>query len=233
MDRAEKFLPLIKSIAKKFSLPPSNVIEQADLINAGFVGLLEAAAVYDENAGTAFPSFAWKKIRGRITECVVGGQYLKAGFLADKKRYEKAKDELKKRTGRTPTREETAAYLGWGKGRAMKFCAGTDENDIRLDAFGDDILYSAADTPDEALEKKLLRQTVKETLTEKEYAVIRLYFGEGLKLKAIGNKLGVTEARSSQILKKALAKLRNRFLREGHYWNCACEKPVLAEIKNN
>ncbi len=49
-----------------------------------------------------------------------------------------------------------------------------------------------------------------DTLPEKERIVVTLYYNEELNLKEIGETLGVTESRISQILSQAMVRLRVR-----------------------
>lgn len=47
-----------------------------------------------------------------------------------------------------------------------------------------------------------------ETLPEKDRLVVTLYYNEDLNLKEIGEVMGLTESRISQILSQAMARLR-------------------------
>jgi RNA polymerase sigma factor for flagellar operon FliA len=49
-----------------------------------------------------------------------------------------------------------------------------------------------------------------ETLPEKERLAVTLYYSEDLNLKEIGEALGLTESRISQLLSQAMVRLRGR-----------------------
>ena len=69
----------------------------------------------------------------------------------------------------------------------------------------------AADNPVEIAEDRELRRLLARainTLPEREKTVVTLYYYEGLTLAEIGNVLGVTESRVSQIHTKSVLQLR-------------------------
>jgi RNA polymerase sigma factor for flagellar operon FliA len=70
-----------------------------------------------------------------------------------------------------------------------------------------------ATTPDAVVEadelRKVMRQEIKK-LPERERTVLVLYYDENLTLSEIGDVLGVTESRVSQIHTKAVLQLRSR-----------------------
>jgi RNA polymerase sigma factor for flagellar operon FliA len=70
---------------------------------------------------------------------------------------------------------------------------------------------TAADNPVEVAEGRELRRFLARainTLPEREKTVVTLYYYEGLTLAEIGNVLGVTESRVSQIHTKSVLQLR-------------------------
>lgn len=70
---------------------------------------------------------------------------------------------------------------------------------------------TAADNPVEVAEDRELRRFLARainTLPEREKTVVTLYYYEGLTLAEIGNVLGVTESRVSQIHTKSVLQLR-------------------------
>ncbi len=76
-----------------------------------------------------------------------------------------------------------------------------------------------SDAPDPSRAYRI--QAVKETLAsaiqrlpEREKVVIGLYYYEGLTLKEIGEVLGVTESRISQLHTKAILRLKGRIKEE-------------------
>lgn len=66
MIDAGAHLGLVIRIARQ--IYPMNGVEADDVIGAGTVGLVQAAARYDEGAGVTFPTFAAPRIRGAMRD---------------------------------------------------------------------------------------------------------------------------------------------------------------------
>ena len=79
---------------------------------------------------------------------------------------------------------------------------------------GESLADSRADDPVALFEneemKYILAQAIN-TLPEREKIVVTLYYYEGLTLSEIGQVLGVTESRISQMHTKAVLQLRSKF----------------------
>jgi RNA polymerase sigma factor for flagellar operon FliA len=72
--------------------------------------------------------------------------------------------------------------------------------------------------PGRAMEEGELRGAMREEiakLPEREQAILILYYDDGLTLAEIGDALGVTESRVSQIHTKAVLQLRSRLAAAG------------------
>jgi len=88
-----------------------------------------------------------------------------------------------------------------------------EEGKIR---FGQMIENTASEDPSALVEqvevKRLLAEAI-DQLPERERLVVSLYYYEGLTLKEIGEVIGVSESRISQIHTKAIVRLRGRLRR--------------------
>jgi RNA polymerase sigma factor for flagellar operon FliA len=82
-----------------------------------------------------------------------------------------------------------------------------DDNDTKLWQ----IIAINDDTPDKYVEQKQLKKILADAISkleERERLVITLYYYEELTMKEIGEILGLTESRISQIHTKTMLKLR-------------------------
>ena len=63
-----RYAPLVKRVAYHLvgRLPSSVLVE--DLIQAGMLGLLDAAGLYDESQGASFETYATIRIRGAMLD---------------------------------------------------------------------------------------------------------------------------------------------------------------------
>jgi RNA polymerase sigma factor FliA len=132
---------------------------------------------------------------------------------------ELARGELAQRLKRAPTEAEVARKLGVGiaEHRALRercWQAQVGSLEARLEYDGNLhglVADSLATDPESAAEMAELRARLVaaiETLGERERVVTTFYFYEGLTLREIGGALNLTEGRISQILHRALAKLK-------------------------
>jgi RNA polymerase sigma factor for flagellar operon FliA len=129
---------------------------------------------------------------------------------------------LEHQLGRAPTDEEIAAELQIEVVELEKWLADVAAGSVGpLDHVAMDATPSHADAqtqPGSALEEGELRDAMRQEISklpEREQAVLVLYYDDGLTLAEIGEALGVTESRISQIHAKAVLQLRSRLAASG------------------
>lgn len=212
---------LVKRIAHHLlaRLPSTVVLD--DLIQAGMVGLLEAAKKYDASKGASFETYAGIRIRGSIIDEVRRGDWTPRSVHRNGRRVSEAVQVVEARTGRDAQDGDVAAELNITVTEYHALLK--DSAESRLFSFdkligpqdegpGESI---AGDTPDpqaqheqEDFIKSIAREI--EGLPEREKLVLSLYYDEELNLKEIGLILGVSESRVSQIHSQAALRLRSR-----------------------
>ena len=208
-------LGLVKRIALhlKVRIPP--FMELDELIQVGMIGLLEAARAYNPAKGMDFESFAHSRVRGAILDEVRSLSFLPRSAVAFNKSHGKATDQLAAGLGRTPTQAELAEHMGKDiegfhkeRGQARRF------ETYSMEDMADEVMNIADDTsqqPDAIVEHAQFMQAVAGAignLPEREQLLMNLYYVEELNLKEIGEILGVTESRVSQLLTAIAKKLR-------------------------
>ncbi len=209
---------LVHRIAYHLSarLPPSVIID--DLIQAGMLGLLDAAVHYDPSQGAAFETYATIRIRGAMLD------ELRRNDWAPKSVHRKARDlmastrRIESKTGREARAQEVAKDMGITLDEYHQILQET--NTCRLLNFAemgmeDDALSNImpADTPSplQGIQDDEFRQHLAQAiagLPERECLIVSLYYDDELNLKEIGSVLGVSESRVSQLLSQAHLRLR-------------------------
>lgn len=219
-DLIARGAPQVKRIAYHLlaRLPASVQVE--DLIQAGLLGLLEAARRYDPTQGANFSTFAEPRIRGAMLDEMRKGDWTPRSVHRKAREVAAAIREVEMSTGREAQEREIAAQLGISL---------VEYHDILLDLRGqklaslDEInandesevqrLPAPDSDPTETLHQedmsRLLAAAI-DLLPERERLVLSLYYNEELHLKEIGAVLGVSESRVSQLHSQALARLRTR-----------------------
>ncbi|HRD07622.1 MAG: sigma-70 family RNA polymerase sigma factor [Saprospiraceae bacterium] len=218
-------LRFVVSVAKQYQ---NQGLSLSDLINEGNLGLIKAAQRFDETRGFKFISYAVWWIRQSILQALAEQSRIvrlplnKVGSL---NKINRAFSELEQEFEREPTAEELAELLDIPS-EEVETTLGVAARHVSMDApFAEgednsllDVLEnnSSPDT-DAGLEYvESLRTEIERslsTLTDRQYDVIKLYFGIGIEhpmsLEDIGDKFGLTRERVRQIKDKAINKLRS------------------------
>jgi RNA polymerase sigma factor for flagellar operon FliA len=210
---------LVKRIAYHLAARLPSHFEIEDLMQAGMIGLLEAAGKFDESRGASFATYAGIRIRGAMLDEVrkrdwtPRSVYQKHGEVLDVMR------ELEIETGEPAEPDAIAARLGISL--EEYFAILQDANACQLFSL-DEILDessawhcdpsdSVAGMPEQALDLSQKRGAIAkaiERLPERERLVLSLYYEKELNLKEIGAILGIGESRVSQIHGHAVMRVR-------------------------
>jgi RNA polymerase sigma factor for flagellar operon FliA len=218
---------LVKRIAYHLMnrLPPS--VQSDDLIQAGMIGLLEAARNYDASQGASFETYAGIRIRGAMLDEIRRTDWTPRSVHRKTREVSEAIRRIENDKGRDARDNEVAEELG---------ISVKDYHSILRDAAGARVFSTeelaasghlawestgqSTRGPLEGLEDDDFRDGLAEAinnLPERERLVISLYYDEELNLREIGEVLGVSESRVCQIHSQATCRLRSR-LRE---WRAA------------
>ena len=201
-------MPMVKA-----RLPP--FMELDELVQVGMVGLIEAARSFDPTKGFVFEHFALSRVRGAILDEVRRQSFLPRSAVAFNKNENEAVHVLAAELGRAPTQVELAEFMGKDieefhkeRGQAKRF------ETFSMEVVNDEVMSMPGDSsmqPEVMVEEAEFMEAVVQAideLPEREKMVMSLYYVEELNLKEIGEVLGVSESRVSQILSTVVKKLR-------------------------
>jgi len=194
-------------------LPP--FMELDELIQVGMIGLLEAARAYNPSKGLEFENFAHSRVRGAILDEVRRLSFLPRSAVAINKSHSEANHELAAELGRTPTQGELAEHMGKDieqfhkeRTQARRF------ETYSMEVVTEEVMSIATDAsqqPEAIVEHEQFMGALTDAigdLAERDQLLMNLYYVEELNLKEIGEVLGVTESRVSQLLTAVVKKLR-------------------------
>jgi RNA polymerase sigma factor for flagellar operon FliA len=220
------YSPMVKFVAGRLGAGLPSHVEDADLISYGLVGLIGAIERFEPERGIKFETFAMTRIRGAIIDELRSLDWVPRSVRSRAREIETAQAKLEHQLQRAPTEAELAAKLNMTEGElqsalleiANSSVYALDELWTVSDSSGDQVSLldtiaddSAAD-PQEALAstevKDLLTEAIS-SLPEREQLVVALYYYENLTLREIGEVLGVTESRVSQLHTKAVMRLKS------------------------
>ena len=212
--------PQVKRIAYHLlaRLPAS--VQVDDLIQAGMLGLLEAARRYDPAQGASFATFAEPRIRRTMLDEIRKGDWTPRSVHRKAREVTAAIHTIETATGREARDRDIADHLGVPLAEYHDTLADLrGQKLLSLDAAGPDDESEAyyIPAPDGDPVDAVNRESMIKSLTaaidglpEREKLVLSLYYDEELHLKEIGAVLGVSESRVSQLHSQALARLRSR-----------------------
>ena len=225
-DLVTTHAPLVKRIAYHLMnrLPPSVQVE--DLIQAGMIGLLEAAGNYDAGQGASFETYAGIRIRGAMLDEIRRSDWTPRSVHRKARQVAEVIREIEHAEGRDARDVEVAEALDMSLEEYHQILADASGARIfsyeELSEFGDvvpgeskgrNVRNQMHDGPLKGLEQSHFKEALADAiagLPERERLVIALYYDEELNLREIGQVLGVSESRVCQIHSQAALRLRAR-----------------------
>ncbi len=224
-----EYAPLIKFIAQRIAvrLPPH--IELDDLTSAGVMGLIDAIGKFDPSKDTQFKTYAEIRVRGAILDELRSLDWVPRSVRQRATEISQAYAAVEQRMGRAATDEEIASELGLpleefykqlGNAKSAPLLSIEDLGGMGKDGEKRDIMEVLAGSPDTDPQMMARVSEVREIigraidqLPEKERLLVSLYYYEELTMKEIGEVLGITESRVSQLHTRAVMRLRGKLLR--------------------
>lgn len=212
---------LVKTLAQRLAQRLPSQVEVADLMSVGVLGLIDAAGRYKPTTGVPFDAFARRRVQGAMLDSLRDLDWAPRSLRRMRRDVDAAFMAARRRLGREPQDAEVAAELRVSVAdyqKTIEQLRTLEMGAIRsLDAPAEDgtsRLEHCVD-PSEGvfaqLERKELRTHLAraiEQLPEREREILALYFEEELTLAEIGQVIGVTESRVSQLRTLALSRLR-------------------------
>jgi RNA polymerase sigma factor for flagellar operon FliA len=219
------YAPLVKYVAGRLGTGLPAHVEEGDLVSYGLLGLMNAIERYDPGRDTKFETYAISRIKGSIIDELRSLDWVPRSVRSRSREIERAIAELEHKLHRAPTDEEIAAHIGISDDEfhdsltqiSRSSVAALDELWTISSSGGDtvsliDTLQDPnADDPSMEMSRTELRDALAGAigkLPEREKTVITLYYYEELTLREIGEVLGVTESRVSQLHTKAILRLK-------------------------
>jgi RNA polymerase sigma factor for flagellar operon FliA len=225
------YSPLVKYVSGRMASGLPAHVDEADLISYGLGGLINAIERFDLEREIKFETYAITRIKGAIIDELRSLDWVPRSVRQRARQIEKANSKLEHRLQRAPTDEEMAVELEMTVQEfqdallqiSNSTIAALDELWTVGDSSGDQVslldTLQDPDAPDPAaaLDQTDLKDRMADAiarLPEREKLVIALYYYENLTLREIGEVLGVTESRISQLHTKAVLRLRGRLSEE-------------------
>lgn len=215
-----EFAPLVKRLAHQMMTKLPYSVEIDDIIQAGMIGLLDAATRFDDLHGAQFETYATQRIRGAMLDELRQADWLPRSLRRDMRRIEAAISQLQQKLGRAPSEAEIAKALEVSltdyqqllqETRGAQLIYYEDFNDDGDHDFFERFAFDSDANPldilqDERFKAELMHAI--ESLPERERMLMGMIYEQEMNLREVGDVLGVSESRISQLHTQAVARLR-------------------------
>jgi RNA polymerase sigma factor for flagellar operon FliA len=215
------YAPLVKRIAHQMMSRLPYSVQIDDIIQAGMMGLLDAASRYNEIHGAQFETYATQRIRGSMLDELRSADWLPRSLRRDMRLIEQSVSRLQQRLGRAPNETEIAQELKvplveyqqmLQEARGAQLIYYEDFQDEDHDDFFEQFEFNNDSDPlallnDERFKAELKRAI--DNLPDRERMLMGMLYEQEMNLREIGEVFGVSESRISQLHSQAVARLRS------------------------
>jgi RNA polymerase sigma factor for flagellar operon FliA len=221
-----EYAPLVRRIAYYLMLRLPSSVEVDDIIQAGMIGLLDAASRYDKLRGAQFETFAAQRIRGAMLDELRQADWMPRSLRRDMRRIETAMSKLQQLLGRPPTEGEMAQELGMPlaeyqqmlfESRGAQLLYYEDFHGDSEEDFFERRNLDSDSNPLNLLQDEHFRSALIaaiDNLPERERLLMGLHYEQELNLREIGEVMGVSESRVCQMHSQVVLRLRSML--KGH-----------------
>lgn len=222
----ERFFPLVRYNAERVWAKLPEGVDLQDLISAGVFGLMDAIDAFDLERGVKFETYCVPRIRGAMLDELRTMDWVPRLVRSKASKLEAARKAVEAEKGRPPTDSEIAKKMELPLEEFDKLK--TEASAVNLvslnkkwyetDSYKDvreiDILEdSKGEDPTRGIQKRDLMKLVTKGLNRNERLIVILYYYEELTMKEIGNTLGLSESRVSQMHSSIVARLKDQLQR--------------------
>ncbi len=224
-----QYAPMIKYIASRLALRLPSHISLEDLISSGIIGLIDAVQKFDATKKINFKTYAEFRIKGAMLDELRSLDWIPRSVRKKSHLLDNAYDQLQRTLGRPAEAEEVAELLDLSLEEFYELLDETKsvslvaleegrkspgghasflENELLENIQDHDARDSLLAAHFSELQEIMVQAI--EALPDKEKLLISLYYYEELTMKEIGQIMGYTESRISQLHTQAMYRLKHK-----------------------
>lgn len=218
----EYYLPQVKYTAARLHSRFPQSVELDDLYGVGILGLIDAINKFDPTRNVKFETYCVRRIHGTIIDDIRKKDRVPRLVRMRAKQLQEVTHRLEAIFGQTPSDEELAGELEMNMEEFYHFQRDANASSLISlntnfsnsdgdEEFGElDIIPNhKSQDPFHEILKKDLKESVTKGFSRQEKLIIMLYHFEEMTLREIGDTLGVSESRVSQLHSSIIARLRS------------------------
>jgi len=198
-------------------------VDLEDLVQQGYLGLIDAMQRYDLDRSTKFETFSAQRIIGAMHDYLRDLDPLSRLSRKRTKDIERLQSEFEKEHGRSPDLDEMQARIDLPRETLLKIinmarpastvtystAGSVVDGEDSADAMAS-VEDSRTDSPLGEAARQDLQRWLTHGLSRRDRLIVILYYYEQMTMKEIGQTLGISESRVSQRLDSVLQQLRSR-----------------------
>lgn len=218
------YAPLVRQVASRIAVGLPAQVDFSDLVSAGVLGLLDAIERFEPARGAPFESYAMLRIRGAVLDELRAQDWVPRQARQRQRNVAQVVESFIAAHGQYPSTAQIANISGLtteqvAQALEQSWFSTVQSLDEVVLANSDErprhelLVDTQAQDPEAQAIQHERREQVRSAvidLPEREGRVIEMYYGDHLTLREIGDILGVTESRASQLRSRALVLLRAR-----------------------
>ena len=219
----ERYLPLVRYNAERVWAKLPEGVDLNDLMYAGVFGLMDAIEAFDMERGVKFETYCVPRIRGAMLDELRTMDWVPRLVRSKASKMEAARKAVEARVGRPPTDLEISQQMVLpiteferlkSEASAVNLVS-LDKKWYETDSYKDvrevDVVQDGkGEDPTDGIQKLDVMKLVTKGLNRNERLIIILYYYEELTMKEIGNTLGLSESRVSQMHSSIVARLKEQ-----------------------
>jgi RNA polymerase sigma factor FliA len=222
----ENYFPLVRYNADRVWAKLPEGVDINDLISSGVFGLMDAIEAFDLDRGVKFETYCVPRIRGAMLDELRTMDWVPRLVRSKASKLNAATKALEARLGRPPTDQEMADEMQMPLDEFHKLKSEASavglvslnkkwyETDSYKDVREVDILEDVkGEDPTLGIQKRDVMRLVTKGLNRNERLIVILYYYEELTMKEIGQTLGLSESRVSQMHSSIVARLKDQLRR--------------------
>jgi RNA polymerase sigma factor for flagellar operon FliA len=219
----EKYLPLVRLIARQIVSKLPKSVQIGDLKSAGTFGLITAIDGFDIDRGVRFETYCATRIKGAILDELRKLDWVPRLIRKRKNKLESSSKKLEMELGRKPTLTELAGQMDISDKELEKIVRESrisgmvsldsdmpDDDDNKAYRKLDFVEDKKSSDPLEDIRKRELINLIGTELTREERLIVLLYYYEQITMKEIGLALDVSESRVCQMHTQIIDRLKRR-----------------------
>lgn len=212
----DRHVPFARMIAARhYRRRRGGDIEFAELCQLAYAGLLEAIDHYDRAQGVPFKGYAHRRISGSVLDGIAKASELREQLSFRRRAQAERVGSLAAHDAHSLTADEAMqALIDLAVGLAVGFML--EDTGLYID---EREITARPGAYESLVWREAVQRLVGEVdnLPDREGLIIRRHYFEGLTFDQIGDLLGVTKGRVSQIHRAALGLLKKRLRRAGDF----------------